>query len=62
METLQAALAVQAQYWGGCLGRAADRLALSHWECWGRERESEADTVSSHLAGLSVHQQAQRPG
>ena len=29
METLQAALAVQAQYWGGCLGRAALRVVLA---------------------------------
>ena len=54
VETLQKTLALQSQYWP-CLTAALDKVALSHFECWGREKEA-SDTLTA-MASLSMYQQ-----
>jgi len=60
VETLQKTLAIQSQYWS-CIASSGqsqiDRVALSHFQCWGRERE-DFEALNA-LASLSM-QQSQR--
>ena len=56
VETLQKTLAIQSQYWS-CLGPHVDRVALSHFQSWGREREYSEASTSLAMASLSMQQQ-----
>ena len=52
VETLQKTVAIQSQYWP-CLTSGPDKISLSHFECWGREREA-CETLTA-MASLSMH-------